>query len=154
LDELTVGQRFASGAYRVDAKQIIAHAREFNPQPFHLDDAAARETIFGGLAASGMHTAAITIRLLVEGGPRLAGGIIASGCEIRWPRPTRPGDVLQVKSEVLEIEPSRSRADRGFATLRSDTYNQHGEIVQTFKIKLLAPRQRSSSSAERQTPAE
>ena len=110
LDDLHVGQRFTSGTHAIDAAQIKAYAREFDPQPFHLDDEAAKATLFGGLAASGWHTVAITMRLLVEGGLPLAGGIIGAGGEINWPKPTRPGDVLHVVSEVEEITPSRSRA--------------------------------------------
>ena len=102
LDELSVGQRFTSGAHALDAAQIKAFAGQFDPQPFHLDEEAAQGTLFAGLAASGWHTAAITMRLLVDGGAPIAGGVIGAGGEIAWPRPTRPGDVLQVESEVLE----------------------------------------------------
>src|SRR5262245_4344470 len=107
LDDLHVGQHFTGATHHlVDAAQITAYARQFDPQPFHLDDAAARQTLFGGLAASGWHTMAITMRLLVEGGLPLAGGIIGAGAEIAWPRPTRPGDILRVVSEIEEITPS------------------------------------------------
>ena len=110
------------------------------PQRFHLDDAAAKDTLFGGLAASGWHTAAFTMRLIVGGGAPLAGGVIGSGGEIAWPRPTRPGDVLQVFSEVLEVTPSRSKPERGAVTLLSETRNQRGEVVQTLKSRLIVPR--------------
>jgi acyl dehydratase len=109
LDDLHVGQRFVSVANALDEKQVIAFASQFDPQPFHLDDEAAKATLFGGLAASGWHTAAITMRLLVDGGVPLAGGIIGAGGEISWPKPARPGDVLRVESEVIEIKPCRSR---------------------------------------------
>src|SRR5262245_56580601 len=112
LEDLHVGQRFASGTHALDTDQIKAFAREFDPQPFHLDDGAAQATLFGGLAASGWHTAAITMRLLVETGLPLMGGIIGSGGEVTWPKPTRPGDVLRVVSEIAEIVPLRSRPDR------------------------------------------
>jgi acyl dehydratase len=140
LDDLSVGQRFTSGSHTLSADEIHAFARSYDPQAFHLDDDAARAMLFGGLAASGWHTAAITMRLNVEGGLPLAGGIIGAGGEIGWPRPTRPGDTLHVESEVLEIVPSRSRPDRGMATVLSRTVNQNGEIVQTFKAKLVVPR--------------
>ena len=139
LDDLRVGQRFASGAHEVDAGQIIAFATQFDPQPFHLDDAAARGTLFGGLAASGWHTASITMRLLDASVP-FAGGIIGAGGEIAWPRPTRPGDVLSVESEIIEIKPSRSRPDRGMVTVRSETSNQRGEVVQILTAHLIVPR--------------
>ena len=140
LDDLEVGQRFVSGTHVLDAAEIQAFARAYDPQPFHLDEAAARETLFGGLAASGWHTAAITMRLQVESGPPLAGGIIGSGGEISWPRPTRPGDVLRVESEVMEITPSRSRPNRGMILLRSETKNQRDEVVQVLVARLELPR--------------
>jgi acyl dehydratase len=140
LDDLHVGQRFASGIHVVDEGQIIAFAAQFDPQPFHLDDKAARATVFGGLAASGWHTAAITMRLLVDSGLPIAGGIVGAGGEINWPKPTRPGDILRVDSEVVEIKPSKSRPDRGMVAVRSDTRNQRGEIVQTLTAKLIVPR--------------
>jgi acyl dehydratase len=140
LDDLHVGQRFASGTYVVDEGQIIAFAGQFDPQPFHLDDKAARATLFGGLAASGWHTAAVTMRLLVDSGLPIAGGIVGAGGEISWPQPTRPGDILRVESEVVEIKPSRSRPDRGMVVVRSDTRNQRGEVVQTLTAKLIVPR--------------
>jgi len=140
LDELHVGQRFVSGAHVVDAGQIVAFAAQFDTQPFHLDEQAALGTVFAGLAASGWHTAAITMRLLVEGGLPLAGGIVGAGGELAWPKPTRPGDLLRVDSEVIELKPSRSRPDRGMVTVRSDTRNQRGELVQTLTAKLIVPR--------------
>ena len=135
LDDLVVGQRFTSGTHALDAAQI-----QFDPQRFHLDEAAADGTLFGGLAASGWHTAAITMKLLVTGGAPFAGGLIGAGGDIAWPRPTRPGDVLQVFSDVVEIKPSRSRPDRGMVTLRSETRNQDGDILQVLTAKLVVPR--------------
>src|SRR6185312_880710 len=131
-DDLSVGQRFTSGTHTLDEAQIKAFAAQFDPQPFHLDDAAAKDTLFGGLAASGWHTVAITMRLLVQSGLPLQGGIIGSGGTIEWPRPTRPGDTLTVVSEVMALEPSRTRPDRGRATIRSETRNQRGEPVQVI----------------------
>ncbi len=140
LDDLHVGQRFESGTHALDAAQIVAFAQAFDPQRFHLDDAAAKDTLFGGLAASGWHTAAITMKLLIGGGAPFAGGVIGSGGEIAWPRPTRPGDVLQVFSEVLEVTPSRSKPERGAVVLLSETRNGRGEVVQTLKARLIVPR--------------
>src|SRR5262249_24571719 len=119
LDDLHVGQRFTSGRHPIDEEQIKAFAKQFDPQPFHLDAEAAKDSVFQGLVASGWHTAAITMRLLAESGLPLAGGIIGVGGEITWPRPTRPGDILQVESEILELRPSPSRPDRGIATIPS-----------------------------------
>ena len=104
LEDLQVGQRFVSGTHRIDEEQIRAFAEQFDPQPFHLDAEAAQGTLFGGLVASGWHTAAVTMRLLVESGLPIAGGIIGAGAEITWPGPTRPGDTLHVESEVVEEE--------------------------------------------------
>ena len=143
LDDLTVGQRFTSGTHILDATQIKTFAAQFDPQRFHLDDAAAQETLFGGLAASGWHTAAITMKLLVGGGAPFAGGLIGAGGELAWPMPTRPGDVLQVFSEVVAIRASRSRPERGIVTLRSETRNQKGEVVQILTAKLVVGRRGS-----------
>src|SRR5271169_4598655 len=137
LDDLHVGQRFTSMSHVVDADQIKRFAAEFDPQPFHLDEDAAANSLFAGLAASGWHTAALTMRLLVTGGVPIAGGIVGAGGEIAWPRPTRPGDVLQVTSEVMEITPSRSRPNRGMATLKSETRNQKGDVVYVLTAKLV-----------------
>ena len=136
LDDLQVGQRFTSKTHRVDEAQIKAFASQFDPQPFHLDENAAKDSLFSGLVASGWHTAAMTMRLLVETGLPLAGGLIGAGGELSWPRPTRPGDILRVESEVQEIIPSRSRPDRGVVALRMVTRNQRDEEVQIFVAKL------------------
>ena len=140
FDDLKVGDTFTTGTYEVSAAEIKRFAAEFDPQPFHLDDEAARDTMFGGLAASGWHTAAITMRLLVSGGPKLANGVLGAGGEIEWKMPTRPGDTLHVESEVVELIPSRSRTDRGMLVLRSRTINQHGEVVQNLSAKLIVAR--------------
>ena len=147
LDDLHAGQRFTSGSHLIDATQIHAFAREFDPQPFHLDDEAAKSTLFAGLAASGWHTAAITMRLMVEDGVPLMGGILGAGAEISWPRPTRPGDILHVECEVLEVVPSRSRPDRGMVTMRCETRNQREEVVQILIPKLVVPRRPAMSEA-------
>ncbi len=139
LDDLRIGQRFTSDTVEVTAEAIKAFAAEYDPQPFHMDDEAAKQTLFDGLAASGWHTAALSMRLTV-GMNQFAGGIIGAGGEIAWPRPTRPGDVLRVVSEVIEITPSRSKPDRGIVTVRNETLNQRGEVVQVFVAKLVVPR--------------
>lgn len=136
LEDLTGGLEFRSGEHLIDAQQIIAFAEQFDPQPFHTDPAAARGTFFDGLAASGWHTMAITMRLLVESLP-FAHGIIGAGGEIRWPRPTRPGDRLHVRSKVLEILPSRSKPDRAIVRVECLTFNQHEELCQELVTKLL-----------------
>jgi acyl dehydratase len=140
LDDLVVGQRFTSGTRTLSADEIKAFAREFDPQPFHLDEEAARGTFFQGLAASGWHAASIAMSLLVRGGLPIAGGIIGAGGEVAWFKPIRPGDTLHVESEIVEVTPSRSRPDRGTVVARSDTINQNGEIVQTFTARLVVPR--------------
>jgi acyl dehydratase len=137
LDDLYVGQRFTSGAHLMDEAQIKEFASEFDPQPFHLDEAAAHATVFKGLAASGWHTAAVAMRLLVAGGLPFANGIVGFGGEIAWPRPTRPGDILHVESEIVEITPSRSKPHQGIVTVRSTTLNQNGETVYLLTAKLL-----------------
>jgi acyl dehydratase/ribonuclease HI len=138
LEDLRVGQKFTSGTYRMDESRIKAFAAEFDPQPFHLDDAAARQSVFRGLAASGWHTAAATMRLLVTSGLPFAGGLVGLGGEIAWARPTRPGDTLRVESEILAIVPSRSKPSQAVVTVRSVTLNQNGEEVQVLTTKILA----------------
>jgi acyl dehydratase len=137
LEDLHVGKRFVSGSHYMDEAQIKEFAREFDPQPFHLDDAAARASIFGGLAASGWHTAAVAMRLLVNGGLPLGNGIIGLGGDLAWPKPTRPGDTLHVESEILEITPSRSKPNQAIVKVRSTTLNQNGEAVHSFTSKCL-----------------
>jgi acyl dehydratase len=145
LEDFAVGQTFGSGRLRVDKDQIKAFAAEFDPQPFHLDEEAARDTIFRGLAASGWHTAALTMRLLVESEIEPAGGIVGAGFdEFRWPRPVRPGDELHVESEVLEVRPSRSRSNQGLIKVRTTTLNQNDETVQVQIANLIVPRRQSA----------
>ena len=140
LEDLALGQRFVTGTKTVDEAELKAFAATYDPQPFHLDHEAAKSTMFGGLAASGWHTAAMTMRLIVDGGPPFAWGIIGGGGELSWPKPTRAGDVLQVETEILEITPSRSRPERGMVTVRNDTRNQDGDVVQSFVVKIIVPR--------------
>jgi acyl dehydratase len=141
LDDLMPGLVFKSYRLTVDSTAIKAFASQFDPQPFHLDEEAAAKTFFGGLAASGWHTAALTMRLLVEGGLPIAGGIVGAGVEeMRWTKPVRPGDTLRVETEVLETRPSRSRPDQGLAKIRSTTFNQNGEAVQVMRSNLVVPR--------------
>jgi acyl dehydratase len=138
LEDLHVGQQFTSGFYVMEQARIREFAAEFDPQPFHLDESAAEASVFGGLAASGWHTAAAAMRLLVTGGLPLANGIIGLGGEIAWPRPTRPGDTLQVESEIVEISPSRSKPNQGIVTVRSTMRNQNREPVYLFTARVLA----------------
>src|SRR6202166_2318608 len=138
LEDLHVGQKFSSGTYRMDEARIKSFAAEFDPQPFHLDDAAARNSVFRGLAASGWHTAAATMRLLVTSCLPFAGGLVGLGGEITWARPTRPGDTLRVESEILAIVPSRSKPNQAVVTVRNITVNQNGEEVQNMTTKILA----------------
>jgi acyl dehydratase len=143
LEDISVGDRFSGGAIPVTPETIKAFAREFDPQPFHTDESAAKCTFFRGLAASGWHTAAMTMRLLAEFGPKIAGGLIGGSCEVAWPQPTRPGDVLHVECEILSVTPSRSRPERGSVLMRSETKNQRGEVLQVLTAKLVAPRRNS-----------
>ncbi|MDR2688382.1 MAG: MaoC family dehydratase [Azoarcus sp.] len=136
LDDVAEGDRYISREYPLAVAQIKAFARDFDPQVFHLDETAAANTFFGGLAASGWHTAAITMRLMVESVP-FASGLIGAGVEISWPRPTRPGDVLHVDSTIIAITPSKSKPDRGIVSLQSLTLDQEGQEVQKLISRLL-----------------
>ena len=146
LEDFEPGQKFGSEQLFVEATRIKSFAAEFDPQPFHLDEDSARETYFKGLAASGWHTAAMTMRLLVDSELKPAGGIIGAGFdEMRWPRPVRPGDELHVESEVLEVRPSKSRPDQGVIKVRTTTLNQNGDPVQVFVGNLIVLRRSGSS---------
>ena len=143
LEDIAVGMEFCSAEHQLDVAQIKAFASQFDPQPFHLDEEAARASFFHGLAASGWHTMAITMRLLVESLP-FACGVIGGGAEVSWPRPTRPNDVLHVRSKVIGIKPSRSKPDRGIVLTHSLTLNQHEEVCQDVTAKLLVFRKGAS----------
>lgn len=140
FEDLPVGRRMTTGSLVVNAAAIKDFAARFDPQPFHLDEAAAEKTFFGGLVASGWHTAALTMRLLVTGGLPIAGGVIGAGGEVEWPRPTYPGDELTVTCEVIDAKLSRTRPERGMVTVRSETRNQKGEVVQVMTARLVVPR--------------
>lgn len=139
LEELYIGRRFVTASHSVDAEQIKQFARQFDPQPFHVDEEAAKASVFAELVASGWHTAAMTMRLIVTGGPPLAGGAIGVGGEIQWPRPVRPGDVLHVEGEIIDVTTSRSKPDRGIVTIRYETKTTDGVVVQIFTGKLIVP---------------
>ncbi len=139
LEDFEVAQKFGGpGRIRIDPERIKSFAAEFDPQPFHLDEEAASASMFGGLVASGWHTAAVTMRLLVGSDFRPAGGLIGAGFdEMRWPRPVRPGDELRIESEVLEVRRSKSRPDQGVVKMRMTTLNQKGEPVMVFVGSLI-----------------
>src|SRR5262249_984645 len=132
-----VGQRFTSGLYHLNEDRIKKFAAEFDPQLFHLDEAAAQASVFGGLAASGWHTAAAAMRLLVTGGLPLANGINRLGGEIAWAKPKRPGDTLQIESEIIKILPSKSKPNQAIVRVQSTTFNQDREPVYIFTSKVL-----------------
>jgi acyl dehydratase len=141
FEDLEVGQKFRSGTIEVTAERIKSFAAEFDPQPFHLDEEAAQESLFAGLAASGWHTASLTMRLLVDSDLKLAGGTIGAGGEdLRWPRPVRPGDLLRIEAEVIDLRPSRSRPGLGIVKIRLTTFNQRGEPVQLSTPALMVRR--------------
>jgi acyl dehydratase len=140
LDDLAVGRKFVTSSTTLTVEGCKAFAAEFDPQPFHLDDAAAQQSVFGRLAASGWYTASLSMRLLVEGEMTIAGGLIGLGGDMLWPRPTYPGDTLHVETEVLAVRVSESKPDRGVVTVRNQTLNQHGEPVQIAVVKMMVPR--------------
>jgi acyl dehydratase len=142
FEDFAVGQVFKpNGRVRVEKEDIIAFARKFDPQPFHLDEEAARHSIFGRLVASGWHTAAMTMSLIARADYRAAGGTVGLGFDsLRWPVPVVPGDELHIVSEVLEVRPSRSRPDRGLVKIRTQTFNQNGEVVQEVIGNAMVPR--------------
>jgi acyl dehydratase len=140
FDDLKLGMRFNSGEATVSAEDIKRFASEFDPQPFHLDEAAARNTFFKGLAASGWHTAAIAMRLAVQARPFGPHPLLGAGVDdLRWMKPVRPGDTLHLEGEVVELIPSRSKP-QGVARVKWTAYNQHGEAVYTFNPIAIVPR--------------
>src|SRR5438445_9049572 len=140
FEDLKAGDRFKSGTYKVTEEQIVSFAREFDPQPFHLDPAVARQTMFKGLIASGWHTAAITMRLFVQTLNFTEGAIGLGVDELRWPNAVRPGDVLQVETEIVDLRESRSKPSHGIVRIRNVTTNQRGEVVQTMFASALVLR--------------
>jgi acyl dehydratase len=144
FEDFAVGQVYGSGRQRIEADRMKAFAREFDPQPFHVDEGTARDTFFAGLAASGWHTAALTMRLLVDSELEITGGIIGAGIdELRWPRPVRPGDELRLESEVIEVRPLKSRSDVGLVKVRTTTFNQKDVPVQMMVSSLVVPRRQA-----------
>jgi acyl dehydratase len=141
LDDFALGRKFVTRDVTLTLEGCKAFAAEYDPQPFHLDEAAAQQSVFGRLAASGWYTASLSMRLLVESDVRPAGGLIGLGGELQWPRPTYPGDTLRVECEVLEVRVSKWKPDRGVVTMRNQTLNQRGEAVQVLVVKMLVPRQ-------------
>ena len=137
FEDYPVGRVFTGGPIAVSEAEILDFARRYDPQPMHTDKAAAEAGPFGGLIASGWLTAALTMRLLIEGGAPFADGVIGAGGELAWPRPVRPGDSLRIESEVLNITPSRSRPDRGNVICKTTTFNQNNQVVQTLTAKLI-----------------
>jgi acyl dehydratase len=148
FDDLALGQTFVSAPLGVSETDIIAFASSFDPQPFHTDpQAAAAHRLFRGLAASGWHTAALSMRLFATSGPPIAGGIIGNGIdELRWPRPVRPGDTLTLTSEVIELRPPEPGRTVGWLRMRNTTRNQAGEVVMSLVATLSVPRRPTNES--------
>ena len=144
FEDLAIGQTFGTGTVTVEPDKLKAFASAFDPQPFHLDERAAGPSVFGGLVASGWHTAALSMKLLVGGELKIVGGLIGMGAEeLRWPRPVRPGDVLRVESEVLGLRPSGSHPGRGLVRVRITTRNQDSEPVMALVATMIVPRRPS-----------
>jgi acyl dehydratase len=140
FEDFQIGHKFASmSSTKVSAQEITEFAEKYDPQPFHLDEAAGKSTFFKGLAASGWLTAAIVMRMRVEN-IKVHGGMIGAGVEeIRWTEPVRPGDTLRTESEVIALRPSRNRPQYGLVTIFTNTFNQRDEVVMKSTVKFLAP---------------
>ena len=145
LEDLAIGQTYGSGRVQVSAEQIKQFATEFDPQPFHLDEGAAKEGLFHGLAASGWHTAALTMRLLVQSEFHPAGGLVGAGLEeLRWPRPVRPGDELRLETEILAARQLISKPGYGLVKIRVTTWNQADKAVQMYVANIVVPSKRKA----------
>lgn len=139
LSDLNIGDRFESPTHTVEQEEALAFAQRFDPQPFHLDDAAARQSLFKGLAASGWHTASMCFRLIHDSGLDLRGGIIGQKIdELRWPRPVRPGDQLRVVTTVADIQRSSKHPLRGTVVFDHVALNQNDEPVLYMRAHVLA----------------
>lgn len=140
LEDLAIGQTYGSGRVQVTAEEIKQFAAEFDPQPFHLDEGAAQQSLFRGLAASGWHTAALTMRLLVQSEFHPAGGLVGAGLEeLRWPRPVRPGDELRLETEILAARQLISKPGHGLVKIRVTTWNQADKAVQMYVANIVVP---------------
>lgn len=140
-EDLRVGQQFRTPEHAMTEQEIVAFARQYDPQPFHTDAERAKASFFGRLVASGWHTAAVSMGLMVHGDMELDGGVIGSGVEnLRWPQPVVPGDILHVEMQVVEKPDRPSRTGRGRVKLLCQTKNQRGEIVQEMTANLLVPK--------------
>jgi acyl dehydratase len=154
FEDLTAGETFTSGTYEVTADEIIAFARQYDPQPFHIDPDAARSSVFGRLVASGSHTAAMTMRMFVDSEIGPSDGSLGAGVDaLHWKRPVVPGDILRLHIEVLRLRPSRSKPDRGIVTLKIETRNAAGEVVQTLKLNTIVPRRNGPRGRRGPAPA-
>jgi acyl dehydratase len=147
LEDLSVGQRYETAECNVSEADIKAFALQFDPQPFHVDEEAAKHSFFGELVASGWHVAAISMRLVVQGGPKFAAGIVGLGGELKWRKPTRPGDTLRVVCEIVEITESQSSPGRGTVTVVNETRNQRDEVVQWLRCALIVPKRTPPAAA-------
>ncbi len=155
FDDLTPGDRFHGGPVTIHEGDIIAFAGAYDPQPFHLDHQAASDSIFQGLAASGWHTAALSMRMVVESNARLAAGYVGLGVEnLSWPRPVRPGDTLRIEQRVVDTRLSSKRPDSGIVTVAIETFNQNDEVVMRWQANLLVPRKPAHSEAPLSSAAE
>ena len=144
FEDLQVGDKFNTAEYEMTAEEIMAFGKKFDPQTFHTDPVAATGTLFGRLVASGWHTAAVSMRLMVLGEMALDGGVIGQGMEnLRWPRPVLPSDRLHVVTEIMELRPAPARPERGLIKLRCRTSNQDGKVVQEMTATLLVARRPS-----------
>jgi acyl dehydratase len=143
LEDLTPGLVFSGGPVSLTEQDIVEFGRQFDPQFFHTDPEAAESSFFGGLAASGWQTAALSMRMAVESPLNdFADGLIGIGIRsLRWPLPTRPGDTLRLNLEVLETRPSGSRPGWGTAVVRWTTLNQSGQTVMTAEAVIWVARQ-------------
>ena len=149
FEDLQPGDAFESPPRTVTAEEIVAFAREFDPQPFHVDPEAARGSFFGGLVASGWHTAALTMRNFVDAGVDLAGGIIGAGMEyLRWPAPLPAGDTIRTRITIERMRPSQSRPLFGIVTFRVETLRSDGKAVQEMSGNLIVPRRTDTGAGQ------
>ena len=147
FDDFTIGQQFTNGGYTITKEQAIAFAKDFDPQYFHVDEEVAKKSMFGGLIVSGLHTAAVSMRLKIDSPlSKVAGGLVGMGMEkIRWPRPVFPGDTLRIVITITSKRLSKSNPSNGVVNYKIETFNQHNDLVMEMDTAVLVPCARRQS---------
>ncbi len=137
VETLEIGQTFTSDSLLITKDKIIAFAKEFDPQPFHLDEDEAKQTFFNELVASGWHTSSVTMKLILQSMP-FKHGMVGSGGQVSWKRPVKPNDSLHVTTKIINIKPAKNNANQIYLTLECQTLNQFNRVCQIMEANVIA----------------